>query len=255
MLTIIISSHNEEANIKACIESAQNASSQIVVVDQESTDKTALIAAESGAQVISSPHTRYVEPAREYAVHQAKTPWVFILDADERITAELGAELKQAIRTEHFTHYRVPRKNIFGQKIWLKHGGWWPDCQIRLIKKDALTIWPTDIHSTPRLSGSEGVLENPLLHYFHGDFENMVKKTLLFEDIESELLYKAGRNVSTVTFFRKFLGEFYRRLFKHAGFLDGPVGIMEAVYQAFSKTVTYLILYEKKKIRPLHSVS
>jgi len=92
-----------------------------------------------------------------------------------------------------------------------------------------------------------GFLKNHLIHLFHGNFEEMVKKTIIFEDIESDLLYKANRNVSTLIFFRKFIGELTRRLFKHVGFLDGTVGIMESVYQAFSKTITYIYLYEKKK--------
>ena len=77
----------------------------------------------------------------------------------------------------------------------------------------------------------------------------MVEKTLLFEDIESDLLYEANKKVTIFTFFRKFLGELYRRLIKHPGFMDGTVGIIECIYQAYSKTITYLFLYEKKYIR------
>lgn len=80
----------------------------------------------------------------------------------------------------------------------------------------------------------------------------MVQKTLIFEDIESELLCKANKPVSTITFFRKFLGELFRRFFANSGFLDGKIGIIESVYQAYSKTITYLLLYEKKNRRPLH---
>ena len=79
----------------------------------------------------------------------------------------------------------------------------------------------------------------------------MVEKTTLFEDIESGLLYEADRKVSTPIFFRKFAGDLFRRLIKYRGFMDGEVGIIENVYQAFSKTITYLFLYDKKKSRPL----
>ena len=74
----------------------------------------------------------------------------------------------------------------------------------------------------------------------------MVKKTVIFEDIESNLLLKAKKTSGTKTFFRKYLAELYRRLIKNLGFLDGPFGIIESIYQAFSKTITYLFLYEKQ---------
>ena len=74
----------------------------------------------------------------------------------------------------------------------------------------------------------------------------MVKKTIIFENIESDLLFKAKRKTGTGIFFRKFLAEIYRRLIRNLGFLDGPFGIIEAIYQAFSKTITYLFLYEKQ---------
>ena len=128
----------------------------------------------------------------------------------------------------------------------MKHGGWWPDYQIRLFKKGSFIRWPDHIHSTPEFTGPLGYLTHPIEHLIVSSLEKMVNKTLLFEDYESDLLFKAGKNVHTLTFFRKFLGELYRRLIKHRGFLDGQVGIIESIYQAYSKTITYLFLYEKQ---------
>ena len=79
----------------------------------------------------------------------------------------------------------------------------------------------------------------------------MVDKTINFENIESDLLLKANKPVATITFFRKFFGELFRRLIVKKGFMDGIIGIMESIYQAFSKTITYLLLYEKKNCRSL----
>ena len=95
------------------------------------------------------------------------------------------------------------------------------------------------------MEGQTGLLKEPLLHYFHKNLETMVAKTAVYEDVESDLLFKAGKPVSTATFFRKFLGELYRRLFKWQGYRDGTFGVIESIYQAFSKTITYLFLYEK----------
>lgn len=254
-ITIVVHTHNEEKNIEDCIKSVKLLTDEIILVDMESTDNTVEIAKSLNVSAFNFPKSNYVEPAREFGISKSKTDWVLILDADERITKELAQETKKLI-TSHYslsTHYKIPRKNIFGQTKWLKHGGWWPDHQIRLINKKYFISWPKRIHSTPQIKGDLGYLKNPLIHYFHGDLSNMVKKTVIFEDIESDLLLKAKRATGTRIFFRKYLAELYRRLFKNLGFLDGAFGIIEAIYQAFSKTITYIFLYEKqnKKGRPL----
>lgn len=242
---VVLFTRNEERNIKDTILSAKKLTDNILVVDMESTDKTVSFAKRLGVEVLNFPYKAYVEPARNFGIKKASAEWIFILDADERITDKLAEEIKNRAGKEDFVYYKVPRKNIFGGKKWLKHGGWWPDYQIRLIKKEAFVNWPERIHSIPEIKGKGGVLKEPLLHYFHGDFEKMVEKTIIFENIEADLLFKAKRKVSVLTFFRKFLGELYRRLIKHKGFLDRKIGIIESLYQAFSKTITYIFLYEK----------
>jgi len=255
MISILIQTHNEVKNIEACIASARLLSESIVVVDMESTDKTQELAKNNNATVISIPFSHYVEPGRAFGMQQMKSNWVFILDADERMTRDLATEIHKTIKDTKNTYFKVPRKNMFGGKKWLKHGGWWPDEQMRLIKLSAFKSWPAQIHSTPIIEGEMGHLSNIFEHHFHGNIETMVEKTLVFENIESDLLFKADKSVSTPTFFRKFFGELFRRLIQRAGFLDGTVGIIESVYQAYSKTITYLLLYEKKNRRPLHPVS
>lgn len=254
-ITLLIQTYNEELHIDSCIESARLLTPHILVVDMESTDSTATIAKEKGVQVVSFPHSHYVEPGRGFGIAQVKTDWVFILDADERMTKSLATEIHSVIQKTNHTYFKVPRKNMFGGKKWLRNGGWWPDEQMRLIKREAFSSWPTQIHSTPVITGTMGHLNAAFEHHFHGDLESMVKKTLLFEEIESDLLYKANKSVSTGTFFRKFLAQLYKRLFVGRGYLDGRVGIIESIYQAYSKTITYLLLYEKKNRRPLHPLS
>lgn len=253
-VTVIIHTFNEESGVKDAIQSAQNLTNQIILIDSGSIDKTVTIAKNLGVKIYTYHSSLYVEPARNFGISKVDTDWLLILDADERVTKELSDEIKKQIKDADYTHYRIPRKNLYGRIKWLKHGGWWPDHQIRLINKKFFKAWPKEIHSTPIIGGNIGYLKNPLLHYFHGDIEAMVNKTIIFEDIESDLLLKADKKANTLTFFRKFMGELYRRLIKNLGFLDGDIGIIESVYQAFSKTVTYLFLYEKKNRSTLRSL-
>lgn len=252
MLTVVISTANESVNIRDCISSAKLLTDHILVLDMHSTDDTAAIATAEGARVITVSPAGYVEPVRKLGIQEAQDEWVFLLDADERITPELATEIRNILNKEDErfavlsipTHYQIPRKNIFGT-TWLAHGGWYPDAQIRLIKKSAFRDWPERIHATPEIEGKMGSLVSPMLHYFHGNLTQMVEKTIKYEAIESSLLYEAKRPVTTVTFFRKYMGELFRRLIRHQGFRDGMMGWVESIYQAYSKTITYLFLYEK----------
>ncbi len=243
-ITVLIHTFNEEKHLQACINSARLLSDTLIVVDMESKDDTAGIAMKNNVTVFTFPPQSYVEPARQFGIEKVKTRWVFILDADERITKELADEILSLNPSDSI--YKVPRKEYYAEKVWLKHGGWWPNSQFRLLNKDQFIKWPPQIHSTPEFKGTIGYLKESLLHFSKNDLSEMVKKTLVFENKESDLLFKANKSVNTLMFFRKYFGELFRRLIKNKGFMDGTYGVIESMYQAFSKTITYLFLYEKK---------
>lgn len=251
-VSVLIHTRNEEENIQDAIASAQILTHQIIVVDMQSTDDTAIIAQKMGVNVYQFPHSTYVEPARNFGIEKATTDWVFIMDADERMTQSLASEIKEVVEQTEKSYFKLPRKNIFGRVKWLEHGGWYPDYVIRLIKKKSFVKWPTQIHSSPIIRGEMGYLLEPLTHYFHSNLTGMVQKTGVYENIESDLLFEAKRDVSTLILFRKFFGELNRRLIMSLGFTDGIMGLIESLYQAYSKTITYIFLYEKyKKSRSL----
>lgn len=244
-LTVVLTVYNEKDHIIPCIENARKLTDTIIVVDTESTDESAQLARKLGVPVYSFPYKRYVEPSRNFALSKVSTDWAFIIDADERFSDELIQEIRTTLPTTEKTHFKIVKKNIFAGLWWLRYGGWNADSMIRCIKMSSFVNWPETIHSTPKIQGECGQFDALLDHHFHPSLENMVAKTALYEGIESTLLHKAGRPVSVPIFFRKFFGELYRRLIKHQGFRDGVPGIIESVYQAYSKTITYLFLYEK----------
>ncbi|OGK56894.1 hypothetical protein A3J15_00655 [Candidatus Roizmanbacteria bacterium RIFCSPLOWO2_02_FULL_38_10] len=246
-LTILIFTCNEEINIRKAILSAKKLTPNIIVIDSESEDATLRIANQLGVKVFTVKKYDYVEPARSYGISKTETDWILVLDADERLSSQLIGEIQDKIKTEEFSHYKIPRKNIFANVRWLRYGGWWPDYQVRLIKRKYFRSWPVQIHSVPVISGNTGHLDNPLIHYFHPSLENMLSKTIVFEQIEAQLLFEAEKKVTTLTFFRKYIGELYRRLIKYQGLREGTPGIIESIYQAFSKTITHIYLYEKKE--------
>jgi len=151
ILTVIISTFNEEKNIVDAIDSIKkNLKTPLIITvwDTGSTDQTAIFAKHAGAKVINHPPIKVVEELRQKSIDQANTDWVLILDADERITDSLGKKIDEVIETNQADVVLIPRLNYFlGQAF--KHAGWWPDYQTRLFKKNSLT-WPKKVHSQPQ---------------------------------------------------------------------------------------------------------
>ncbi len=245
-LTVIIHSYSSSDIVK-CIKSAQLLTKQIIIIGEEKRIQVKKKLDTLNLKIIPLPNPGIVELARVFGISKSQTDWVFLLDADERMTSKLAEEIEHAIKSNEYSHYQVSRKEILFHQYWLKYGGWWPNYQTRLINKKYFVDWPKHIHSTPVIKGKKGFLSEPFLHYSQNDFSDIINRTIIFESNESELLFKAKRHVSTFTFFRKFFGELFRRLIYWQGFRDGTIGIIESIYQAFSKTITYIFLYEKSR--------
>lgn len=254
-ITVIIHSYSY-SSILECVQSAKLLTNHIYIVGEETRKEVKRDLEKLGVKVIYFPNPGIVEPARKFGIMQAKTPWIFLLDADEQISPLLAQEILNVIKDTSYGFFQIPRKELLFHSHWLKYGGWWPNYQTRLIQRRMFVDWPKHIHSTPVIKGKKGLLSESLLHYSQNDFSDIVNRTIVFESNESELLFKAKRHASTLTFFRKFLGELFRRLVRWQGFLDGSIGIIESIYQAFSKTITYLFLYEryKKNLRAVRSL-
>src|SRR3989344_3276878 len=133
-ISVVINTLNEEANLPRALASVKSFANEIVVVDMMSDDKTVEIAKKAGAKVYEFKRVGYVEPARNFAISKAEGDWIFILDADEELTASLSRELSKIAKNGSADYVRVPRKNmIFGK--WVEHSRWWPDYNIRFFKK------------------------------------------------------------------------------------------------------------------------
>lgn len=186
---------------------------------------------------------------RNEGAKRAKGDWLLYVDSDETVTPELRIEINNVINnqssiTNHQSAYAVPRKNKFLGHV-MHYGGWWPDYVLRLIKKDKLKGWFGDLHEQPLVDGEVAKLKSPLFHDSHRNIHDMVEKTNKWSEIEAALLYKSGH--PKMNFFRfcsAALREFWYRGIVKLGFLDGTVGIIEIIYQMYSRLITYSKLWE-----------
>ena len=242
-ISAIILAKDEEELIGDCLESIKWVD-EIVIVDDGLSHKMLEIAEKAKAKIVKLQKGSFSEK-RNLGARKAQGKWLFYVDIDERVTPLLRKEIKKVI-SDAFSlpAYAIPRRNVLlGHEM--RWGGWWPDYVLRLIKKDSLIAWEGELHEQPRIRGDVGKLRNPLTHFSHRSLSEMVAKTNEWSLVEAQLLYKSGHPKMTWwRFFSVAIREIWYRGIKKLGFLDGTVGVIEIIYQTFSRMITYAELWE-----------
>lgn len=257
-ISLIINTLNEESNIADCIASAKPFVNEIIVCDMWSYDKTIEIAKNLGAKVVMHEKTGYVEPARHFAISQAKGEWILVLDADERMTDELGKKLVEIAREGKYDAVGFWSLYwYFGD--WVKYGDFFHGNWARFFrKKTYLETYKRDeeyIHHNfdeiQRLDnkivlGSEYYIK----HYAYPTIELYCKKTIgRYARIEAEQFHSIGRKF---TYFRLFADPIYHilRNYYKGGFRGGTrffiLTMMKAFFR-FSLWANLWVLEDKAK--------
>ena len=150
-LSVTIIAWNEEERLRACLESVAWAD-EIVVVDAESGDKTVQIAHEFTDKVSVRPWPGFAAQ-KNFAIDQATGDWILSLDADERVTPELRDRVRAILKDKSAVDgYSIPRRNIFWG-AWVRHGGLYPDYQLRLFRRSAGRFVENAVHESVTVSG------------------------------------------------------------------------------------------------------
>ena len=245
-LSVVILTKNEEKNIKACIESISFAS-EILVIDDNSTDSTRTIAKKMGAKVYIRTLDDFASQ-RNFGLTKVTGDWVLFIDADERVPRELAHEIVDSINSEDEFFYKIPRKNkIFGK--YLEHTDWYPDYQYRLFEKGK-GKWGRKVHEQleTKLTGRE--LDKSLLHDNYETIQQFVDKNFgIYADYEADLLISSGYKFQPADLVSKPINEFLRRFFASRGYLDGVHGLVASTLVSFGTFVVYAKVWEKQGFR------
>ena len=241
-LTAVILTKNEEKNLPRLLKSISWVD-EIVVIDDQSTDKTIEIAKKAGATIYERQLDDFCSQ-RNFALSKVKTPWVLFIDADEEVTAELAEEIKQAVKADKFDGYRFPRKNIIFGK-WIQHSGWYPDWQLHLFKKEK-GKYVEKVHEQVEIDGKTGELSKVLVHYNYQSISQYLEKMFRYTTLEAENQLANGYEFAWSDLIKKPLSEFLRRFFAEEGFKDGVHGLVLSLLQGFSEFVVYLKIWEKE---------
>ncbi len=221
-LSVILITKNEAANIRDCLQSVSWAD-EIIVVDSGSTDETAGIARDMGAKVYVHPDWPGFGPQKNRALGYAGKDWIFSIDADERVTPELRAELERAMHEASADGYYCPRLSQFCG-TFIRHSGWYPDYVLRLFKRGAGRFSDSLVHESVLLTGGTGKLKNPLLHYSYLTVNDVERKVEHYSAAAAQQMFQAGKRASRLRATLSAGWAFARTYIVRLGLLDGSAG-------------------------------
>jgi (heptosyl)LPS beta-1,4-glucosyltransferase len=234
-LTAIVLTLDEAANIVACIESLAWAD-QIVVFDSYSQDDTVPLARAAGAEVKQTVFQNYAQQ-RNSALDAVSADWVFFVDADERGTEPLGAEIRKVIRERPESGWYVPRHNYIFGRLTLG-AGWYPDFQLRLFRYGKVR-YEKPVHEIAIVDGAIGHLENPLIHHNYANSQQFHATQNAYVDYDVGILKGEGIRPKAYTPLTQPLRHFWWRFFTLGGYRDGPHGLRLSLYMAYYEWVKY----------------
>ena len=244
-LSACIITFNEEQRLADCIASLA-CCDEIVVVDSHSTDRTREIAAARGARVVERDWPGYVAQ-KEFAVRAASSDWVLCVDADERLSPGLHAEIT-ALRDAGFPNaagWEMPRVAWY-LGMWIRHGGWYPDRGVRLFdrRRGRWVAHPAyALHEHVELDSRPARLQHELLHYPYRTFADHLRTIDQYTTIIAEGLHAHGRRARVSDFSLRPLFAFVRFYWLKRGFLDGWRGLLLAYLHAYYVRMKYAKLF------------
>ena len=242
-LVAIVLTRNEAAHIVACVESLAWAD-QVLVFDSFSDDATCSLARSAGANVVQHHFEDYAQQ-RNAALDSVAAEWVFFVDADERGTPALAAEVKRIMRTRPEAGWYVPRHNyIFGRLTM--GAGWYPDYQLRLFRRGRVR-YERPVHEVAKVDGQIGYLEQPLLHYNYRNVAHFHAKQRRYTGVNAQILREQGVRPKFYTPFTQPLRHFWWRFVTLKGYRDGVHGLRLSLYMAYYEWATYRALRQLQR--------
>lgn len=244
-ITVAVLAGNNQDIIAECLQSASWADELLVILDDRSSDRTAEIARSLGARVAVNRFEDFAQQ-RNFGLAQARTEWLFYLDSDERATPALAQEIREKMGDSAYAGWWAPRRNyIWGKET--RHGGWYPDYQLRLLAVGRAHYDPTRrVHEVVLLDGPEGHLREHLLHYNYATRAQFAAKQRQYVDLEARIRLQQGVRLKPWTLFSQPLREFWRRYVRLQGYRDGWHGLvlcaLVAYYYGFLVTLRLMRL-------------
>ena len=247
-LSAIVITRNEAHNLHDCLQSMQGLVDEIVVVDSQSTDATVSIAQQHGAKISQPADWPGFGPQKNRALDLATCEWVLSIDADERVTPELAAEIKQVLQARDASvAYKLPRLSSYCGKF-IHHSGWQPDYVLRVFKRGSAKFSDDLVHERVVTQLPVLALKNHLLHYSYLGFPQVLQKVDAYSSASAKQAYARGKRSSVWGALGHGSWAFFRTYVIRRGFLDGAHGLALAISNAETSYYKYLKLWHMQQV-------
>ena len=247
-ISAVIIAFNEETHIAEAIESVSWAD-EILVVDSESTDGTRDIAESLGARVLIKPWMGF-SAQKQFAVDAASFDWILSIDADERVSSGLRDEITQlGADGPAADGYTIPRLSVYlGREI--RHGGWYPDRQLRLFDRRKGQWNSRLVHESFTLhqDAAIGQLKNDLLHFSVKSIDYHARMIAeRYAPLSAKQSFEEGKRTSILKALFAGWTAFLRAYVFRLGFLDGWQGYIIAYFAMHNARLKHLIILEMQR--------
>lgn len=247
-ITVVVITYNEEHNIEECLKSVADWADEIVIVDDESTDRTVELAKKYTDKIF----TRKMDNEgrhRNWAYAKATNDWVLSLDADERASEELKKEINEKISNPDFQGYAIPRRNYIGD-YWVKYGGQYPANQLKMFKKDHFKYEEVEVHPRILFNGKESPMTGDIIHYSYRDFGHFLQKLNGQTTLEAKKWAQSDKKMKLGKALWRAFDRFPRTYIRKKGYKDGFIGFMMSYFASLYQIISYAKYWEmtqKKK--------
>ena len=245
-LSVIVITRNEERNIVDCLKSVSWAD-DLVVVDSQSTDRTADLARTLTSNVFVEEWKGY-GGMKNFALSKCKKEWVLWLDADERVTPELRGEIEAILREngQVVSGFEVARKAYF-LGHWIAHCGWYPGYVVRLFRRRGASFTTSRVHERLNVDGSIGKLKNDLLHFTDDTLYHYFTKFNQYTTLAAEDLMAQKYRFSLYDLAVRPPFSFFKMYVLRRGFLDGMPGLILSLASSAYVFCKYAKLWEMQR--------
>jgi glycosyltransferase involved in cell wall biosynthesis len=251
LLSVVLITKNEEANIGRTLASVVDIADEIILVDSGSADQTLEIARAFGPKVkLFVEEWKGFTRQKNSAIEKAGGDWILSLDADEEVSPALQKEISQALAAEAGTNgFSVPRKNFFlGQ--WIRYGGFYPDRKLRLVLKKIARFEDRAVHEDIKVNGPVGELRGALLHHAYPTLSSYLEHMNRYSSLAAEMAvtdHKHGFSVFNIVV--RPCTTFVYNYFLRLGFLDGREGLLLHLYHAVYVSWKYAKIWEISRVK------
>jgi glycosyltransferase involved in cell wall biosynthesis len=252
-LSVAIITKDEEENLPRTLQSVEalvrSLGGEIIIVDSGSTDRTLDIARQYGAKVFSEAWKGFASQ-KNSAMEKATGNWILSLDADEPLEPAAADEIRTLLAQKSpIAGYWIPRKNFFLGR-WIRHGGFYPDRKLRLIRRGVGQWVEHGAHPTIQVNGHTANLRHAMLHYAYPTLRGYIAHMNSYSSMQAAHLNQSRpRGFGLVNILVNPLATFFYNYVVRLGFLDGREGLLLHLYHSAYVSWKYAKAWEAARNR------